>query len=196
MLQDQEALFITLGRKGENGIRRLQGNIVASFPDAVADPDPEKMRAITRVILEEFTSGRVDRVVLVSTDFVSIMAQNAKARAILPVTLAEAEQALEEYAPEVSGEDEVSQTAEYLFEPSPRAVLESMLPRLIEIELLHALLESKASEESARMLAMRNATDAANDMVSAYTLTYNQLRQQKITQEIAELSAGMAAVGS
>jgi F-type H+-transporting ATPase subunit gamma len=69
-----------------------------------------------------------------------------------------------------------------------------MIPRLIEMELYHAVLESNASQESARMMAMRNATDAAKDMVSDLTLAYNQLRQQKITQEIAELSAGMAAV--
>lgn len=85
-------------------------------------------------------------------------------------------------------------TGDFLIEPFPAQVLETIIPRLIEAELYHAVLESNASQEAARMVAMRSATDAAKEMVSDLTLTYNQLRQQKITQEIAELSAGMAAV--
>ena len=86
------------------------------------------------------------------------------------------------------------QAKEYVIEPTPKKVLWQIIPRLLEMELYHAVLESNASQESARMMAMRNATDAAKDMVSDLTLAYNQLRQGKITQEIAELSAGMAAV--
>jgi F-type H+-transporting ATPase subunit gamma len=189
--QDREPAFITLGRKGEHGVRRLGGNIIASFPETVAEPDVAKLRAVANIVLEEFQSGRVDRVVMVYTDFKSVMSQEVKVRALLPVTLKDSEKALGEAEP---GRAPERLAAEYLFEPSPESVLERMIPRLIETELYHALLESKASEESARMLAMRNATDAAKEMVADYTLAYNQLRQQKITQEIAELSAGMAAV--
>jgi F-type H+-transporting ATPase subunit gamma len=88
----------------------------------------------------------------------------------------------------------VSSHVEYVIEPTAKKVLWQMIPRLLEMELYHAVLESNASQESSRMMAMRNATDAAKDMVSDLTLAYNQLRQGKITQEIAELSAGMAAV--
>ena len=84
--------------------------------------------------------------------------------------------------------------SEYVIEPSPKKVLWKMIPRLLEMELYHAILESNASQESARMMAMRNATDAGKEMAASLTLMYNQIRQQKITQEIAELSAGMAAV--
>jgi F-type H+-transporting ATPase subunit gamma len=90
--------------------------------------------------------------------------------------------------------EQESLEALYRIEPSPIRVLEGMVPQLIEMELYHCVLESNASQEAARMMAMRNATDAANEMKENLTLTYNQLRQQKITQEIAELSAGMAAV--
>ena len=83
---------------------------------------------------------------------------------------------------------------EYKIEPSPKEVLEFILPRLIEMQLFHAILESQASEQSARMMAMRNATDAASEMSEDLTLAYNQIRQGKITQEIAEISAGRAAL--
>ena len=83
---------------------------------------------------------------------------------------------------------------EYKVEPSPKEVLDFILPRLIEMQIFHAILESRASEESARMMAMRNATDAASEMSDDLTLAYNQIRQGKITQEIAEISAGRAAL--
>ena len=83
---------------------------------------------------------------------------------------------------------------EYIFEPSPSRVLERMLPRLIETMLYQALLESAASEHSARMMAMRNATDSAEDMLKELTFTYNRIRQASITQEIAEISSGKAAI--
>ena len=99
----------------------------------------------------------------------------------------------EETVPQKSASPD-QKSGEYTIEPSPEAVLETMIPRLMEIQLFHAVLESNASQEAARMMAMRNATDAAKDMVEEFTLSYNQLRQAKVTQEIAELSAGMAAV--
>jgi F-type H+-transporting ATPase subunit gamma len=83
---------------------------------------------------------------------------------------------------------------EYKVEPSPKVVLKHIFPRLIEMQLYHAILESNASKESARMMAMRSATDAAKEMSEDLTLAYNQIRQMKITQEIAEISAGRAAL--
>jgi F-type H+-transporting ATPase subunit gamma len=83
---------------------------------------------------------------------------------------------------------------EYKVEPSPQEVLQSIFPRLIEMQIYHAILESNASKEASRMLAMRNATDAANEMADDLTLAFNQIRQMKITQEIAEISAGRAAL--
>jgi len=110
----------------------------------------------------------------------------------LPVAIKDTKKAMHEMGGKQ--EEGVSINAEYIIEPTPKKVLWQMIPRLLEMELYHAVLESNASQESSRMMAMRNATDAAKDMVSDLTLAYNQLRQGKITQEIAELSAGMAAV--
>lgn len=188
--QSREATFLTLGKKGEQAIRRMRGSIIASFPDVFDLPRVTDMRPVTKIILEEFLSGRVDRVVMVYTDYVSALIQKVKVRALLPVSESGSKKLLHEIGletPEII-------TGDFLIEPFPEFVLETLIPRLIEAELYHAVLESNASQEAARMVAMRNATDAAKDMVAGLTLAYNQFRQQKITQEIAELSAGMAAV--
>lgn len=199
---DREKCFITIGKKGDASVRRSGGDIIASFPDVLGAPNAETMRPIARVIMDEFVSGRVDRVVMVYTDYVSVMLQQVKVRALLPVRLEDTQKAMHEMdSPEEAkgkrqeaGVEDAKIPAEYAIEPSPQTVLDRMVPRLIEMELYHAILESNASQEAARMMAMRNATDAAKEMSADLTLAYNQLRQQKITQEIAELSAGMAAV--
>jgi F-type H+-transporting ATPase subunit gamma len=129
---------------------------------------------------------------MVYTDFKSMLAQEVKVRALLPVVEKDVQKALNEI--EHGAIKERVLTAEYVIEPSAKKVLWKMIPRLLEMELYHAVLESNASQESARMMAMRNATDAGKEMAASLTLMYNQIRQQKITQEIAELSAGMAAV--
>ncbi len=204
----KERVFVTLGKKGENAVRRIlatpgsQGEIIASFPDVLAAPTTLGMRAVARLLIEEFEQKRVDRVVMLYTDYISMLSQEVKVRALLPVAIKDTKKAMHEMngnskveeaeaAPIVPKGDAAS---EYVIEPSVKKVLWQMIPRLLEMELYHAVLESNASQESARMMAMRNATDAAKDMVADLTLAYNQLRQQKITQEIAELSAGMAAV--
>lgn len=192
--EGREKIFITIGKKGENAVRRMGGEIVASFPDVLTAPTAEGMRAVARLIIEEFEKKRVDRVVMVYTDFISMLSQEVKVRALLPVALKDTKKAMNEITDHPSMDSGLLETSEYVIEPSPKKVLWQMIPRLIEMELYHAVLESNASQESARMMAMRNATDAAKDMVADLTLAYNQLRQQKITQEIAELSAGMAAV--
>ena len=150
------------------------------------------MRPIAKILIEAFESKRIDRVVMIYTDFKSMLSQEVKVRALLPVVEKDVQKALNEI--EHGAIKERVMSAEYVIEPSPKKVLWKMIPRLLEMELYHALLESNASQESARMMAMRSATDAGKEMAASLTLMYNQIRQQKITQEIAELSAGMAAV--
>ncbi len=197
--QGREAFFLTIGKKGDAAVRRLVATsaqpgstILASFPDVLATPSAQGMRPIAKLLIEAFESKKVDRVVMVYTDFKSMLAQEVKVRALLPVVEKDVQKALNEI--EHGAIKERVMTAEYVIEPSPKKVLWKMIPRLIEMELYHAILESNASQESARMLAMRNATDAGKEMAASLTFMYNQIRQSKITQEIAELSAGMAAV--
>jgi F-type H+-transporting ATPase subunit gamma len=192
----REAVFLTIGKKGEAAISRMPvgekdtaANIIATFPDVLTEPSPLTLRPVARVIMEEFTSKRVDRVVMIYTDYVSVMTQEVKVRALLPVAIKDTKRTLN-----TDMDKGLRPKGEYTIEPSPESVLERMIPKLVEMELYHGILESNASQEAARMMAMRNATDAAKEMADDFTLMYNQLRQQKITQEIAELSAGMAAV--
>ncbi|MBP5993527.1 MAG: ATP synthase F1 subunit gamma [Candidatus Moranbacteria bacterium] len=189
---DREASFITIGKKGDAAVRRLGGDIVASFPDVLGTPTAELMRPIAKILIEAFESKQIDRVVMVYTDFKSMLSQEVKVRALLPVIEKDVQKALNEI--EHGAIKERVMHAEYVIEPSAKKVLWKMIPRLLEMELYHAVLESNASQEAARMMAMRSATDAGKEMAADLTLAYNQIRQSKITQEIAELSAGMAAV--
>jgi F-type H+-transporting ATPase subunit gamma len=186
--------FITVGKKGENIIRKLGKNIIASFPELTYLPKAENVRPLAKIAIDEYAKKNYDKVVIFYTDYISTIKQETKIRQILPISktdiekqIAEMDQAAKDYGLE-------KPQVEYKIEPGPEAVLSHIFPRLIEMQIYHAILESNASKESARMIAMRNATDAASEMVDNLTLIYNQIRQMKITQEIAEISAGRAAL--
>ena len=186
--------FITIGKKGDAMIKKFGKNIIASFPDLAYHPKAEEVRPLAKIVMEEYLKKTYDKVVVVYTDFVSTLNQQAKIRQILPVSKVDIEKQIAEmdsHAREIGLKEP---KLEYKVEPSPEEVLEHIFPRLIEMQVYHAIMESNASKESARMIAMRNATDAAGDMAAGLTLAYNQIRQGKITQEIAEISAGAAAI--
>jgi F-type H+-transporting ATPase subunit gamma len=186
--------FITIGKKGEAMVRRMNKEVVATFPELTYLPKIEDVRAVAKIVIADYLAKKYDKVAVIYTDFVSAINQQTKIRQILPVSkvdiekqIAEMDSAAKEYGlkePEI----------EYKIEPSPKELLDYIFPRLIEMQIYHAILESNASKESSRMLAMRNATDAAGEMADGLTLAYNQLRQAKITQEIAEISAGKATL--
>lgn len=190
----REAQYVTIGRKADAMVRRLGGDIIASFPDILPAPEVSKIRPIAKLLVERFLSGETDRVVMVYTDFVSVLSQVVKVRALLPIVEKDVLKALHEMYPDTGTDEVVRSDAEYVIEPSSKEVLDGLVLQLLTMELYHGVLESNASKEAARMMAMRNATDAAKDMVSGLTLAYNQIRQAKITAEIAELSAGKAAL--
>lgn len=192
---DASIEFVSLGRKGDAGLKFLDGDIVASFPDVVANPSASEIRSIAKFLFDGFESERWDRVSLVYTDFVSALVQKVRVHQVLPFFERDAEEQIAEMGnSKEQGTGRNVLEAKYSIEPAPEAVLRALLFRLVEMQVLHAVLESNASQEAARMVAMRNASDAAKDMTESFTLLYNQLRQAKVTQEIAELSAGMAAV--
>lgn len=200
--------FVSLGKKGDQGLRFLKGDIVASFPESIANPSASQIRSVARFVFDGFESGAWDHVSIAYTDFVSALVQKPRVHQLLPFFEHDAEEQIAEMGDgnergAMSKEQGTMNreqgsrgnlSAEYVVEPSPEAVLRSLLFRLVEMQILHAILESNASQEAARMTAMHSATDAARDMTDSFTLLYNQLRQAKVTQEIAELSAGMAAV--
>lgn len=174
--------YVAVGRKAELAFRRQ--SLVASFGNLADLSHYEEVLPMAELLAEEFTAARLDKIVMVYPEFVSTLTNQPRVETLLPAVLppAEAEQ------PERS-----ANSAQTLYEPSPEAVLTSLLPRMLETRLFQALLETKASEHSSRMLAMRNATTNAGDLLDELKFTYNQARQAAITQEIAEIAAAGAA---
>ena len=186
--------FIVVGKKGENMVRKMEREIAASFADASVFAKVSDIGPLFKIVADDYLAKKYDKVVVIYTDYISTVVQKTCLRQVLPISKIDIEKQIAEMdvlAKEYGLEEPAR---EYKIEPSPREVLEFILPRLIEMQLFHAILESRASEESARMMAMRNATDAASEMSEDLTLAYNQIRQGKITQEIAEISAGRAAL--
>lgn len=186
--------FITVGKKGETAIRKLGKNIIATFSDLTYVPTVEEVRPLVKLAMNDYLDKKYDKVVIIYTDYISTINQQTRIRQLLPLSKIDIEKQIAEMdilAKEYGlNEPEV----EYKVEPSPKEVLEYILPRLIEMQIYHAIIESSASKESAQMVAMKNATEAAGEMATDLTFAYNQIRQMKITQEIAEISAGRAAL--
>ncbi len=194
--------LLTVGRKGQDALRRRGGRIVATFTELANNPTFDATRPIADLAIRDFTAGAYDAVHVAYTDYRSALTQKPTVSQLLPVVridglgeVNDAIQGIEKSGASAAGSLVVNQPGyEFVFEPSPEQVLDLMLPRLVEAQIYQALLESSASEHAARMMAMRTASDSAADMLSALTLTYNQARQAGITREIAEISSGKAAL--
>jgi F-type H+-transporting ATPase subunit gamma len=172
--------MIAVGRKGRDFFARYGQDIEAEFTGLGDAPTMDTLRPIIDIAVADFTSGRVDAVYLIYTKFVNTLTQTPEILQILPITPPE----------ELTAEEQVR---DFIFEPDPRTVLEALLPRYVETQVYQALLESIASYQSATMVAMRAATDNANDFINDLTLTLNKARQAQITREVSEIAAGAAA---
>ncbi len=172
---------ICVGKRASDAMRKMGRPVIAAFAELSNNPRFEDILPLSRLILDEFTQGTYEKVMLCYTDFVSAIAQKPMVMDLLPIP-----------APQPSFQR--GEATQYLFEPSPVSVLDRLLPRITEAMIFQALLESSASEHAARMMAMRSASDAAADMIDDLTFTFNQVRQAGITQEIAEISSGKAAL--
>ncbi|MCX6800560.1 MAG: ATP synthase F1 subunit gamma [Candidatus Falkowbacteria bacterium] len=176
--------IILLGKKGATCHSQYGYNIIAEFTKPDMASGVADILTIAKMITADFINQKYSKVFIAYTDFINAMKQEPKVKQILPVDISAHEDLLES----------IKDKNEYIFEPSPREVLDELIPRLIEIQIFQALLESNASEHSARMTAMHQATDAASDMIDELTLSYNKIRQASITQEIAEIGAGVNAM--
>ena len=170
---------IAAGRKGRDFMVRMGVDVRAVFTDMADRPTITDISAIARLVIDDYTDGVVDAVYLVYAKFVSTTVQQPQVEPLLPVVPAE-----------LSPQEAVG----YIYEPESASVLSALLPRFVEIEIYHAVLESIASEHSARMVAMRNATDNATEMVGDLTLVMNKARQESITTELLDIIGGAAAV--
>jgi len=171
--------LIAIGRKGLDFMRRYGRDIRAEFTRLGDQPSLLDTLPISRIIIDDYTNGVVDLVYLVYAQFISTMVQRPIMHQILPVEPAAIPRA---------------ENVDYIYEPGPAAVLGELLPRFVEMEVYHAILESIASEQSARMVAMRNATDNANELIEELTLMYNKARQESITKELLDITGGAAAL--
>jgi F-type H+-transporting ATPase subunit gamma len=178
-----EVEVVTVGRKGRDGLRRAGVRIAAHFGHLGNRPQFSDLTPVARLVTDDFLDGTYDEIGVAYSTFISTLSQRPEVRIILPVV-----------RPEMGEEARVSND-EYLFEPSPEAVLHRLLPHYVAIDLYRALLENNASEESARMVAMRNATDNANELIGDLTLVYNKTRQATITREMIEIASGAEALG-
>ncbi len=181
---------IAVGRRGADALSRRGLPVIARFEGLTNKPTFADLLPIGRQILEAYIKKDYREVQIGYTDYITGLIQKTRIYRQLPFSKPDVIDG------EITGQPHgVAPTAsEYLFEPDPQAVLNRVLPRLVETMLYQALLESAASEHSARMLAMRSASDAAKDMLSDLKFTYNQIRQSTITREIAEISSGKAAI--
>jgi F-type H+-transporting ATPase subunit gamma len=175
---------VPVGRKGRDFFRRSGMQLTGEFTELGDFPDFEDVRPVARLIMEDFLAGRVDQVMMGYQRFVNAAVQRPTILQLLPIQ------------PPAAAADEATRRADFIFEPSPQALLETLLPRYVEMQVYAAVLEARASEQSARMVAMRQATDAANEMVSDLTLAYNKARQEGITGELLDIVGGVAALES
>jgi len=177
--QNIAVTLVTVGRKGRDFMRRYGREIRAEFTGLGDRPSLLDTLAISRIIIDDYTNGVIDLVYLVYAQFISTMVQKTVMQQILPVEPAAIPRA---------------QNVDYIYEPGPGVVLGELLPRFVEMQVYHAILESIASEQSARMVAMRNATDNANELIEELTLMYNKARQESITKELLDITGGAAAL--
>ena len=170
---------IVAGRKGRDFMIRSGQEVKAVFTELPDRPVLADTIAISHLVIDSYSEGEVDEVHLAFTRFASTLSQVPVIEKLLPVAPAS-----------LTGSERVG----YIYEPDSLAVLGSLLPRYVEMEVFHALLESNASEQSSRMVAMRNATDNANDLVSDMSLVMNRIRQDSITNELLDLIGGQMAL--
>ncbi|MCH7733754.1 MAG: ATP synthase F1 subunit gamma [Chloroflexi bacterium] len=177
--EDLDVVVITVGRKGRDFIVRSGTELLATFEGVGDRPTLDETRPISSIVIQEFEKREIDRVWLGYSRFINTAVQRPEIVTLIPVEPAELEP---------------GQAVDYIYEPSPRDVLQELLPRFVEMEIYHAILEAIASEHSARMIAMQSATDAANDLIDELTLALNKARQESITSEILDIVGGVAAV--
>lgn len=182
--------LISIGQKGTSQIAKLpNGQLVAEFTGFGKEVEFAEISPVVKMIIDDYLAGKYDQIVVIYSHFESSLRQTPVVKQILPITTEHID--IPELWEKALAEEE---KIEFKFEPDPDAILEAILKQFISIQIFGAILESNASEHSARMVAMKNATDNAKDLIDDLTLTYNSVRQDSITREIAEICAGAEAM--
>ena len=177
-----EQRYVTLGRKGRDFLQRYHRDVIAEVSGIADRPTEADVLPAVTVALEEYTKGNTDAVLLCYSKWISTMKQEATVRVLIPAEIPKRES------------EGAGPRADYIYEPDPESVLDGLLPRYVETQVFQAVLENKASEYSAKMIAMQNATNAAGDLINALTLFANKVRQAGITTELMEIVSGAEAM--
>ena len=188
----EKSVYVVVGRKARQFLSRTRREILADFELKDA-PDFAETKVIAKFAMERFLSGEVDKVSVLYTHFVNTINQKPTVRTLLPISNFELEQGGAQGGSLAdSGADPMG---EYIFEPTPEGVLDVMLPYYLQYQVFQMILDARASEHSARMVAMKNATDNAKQFIKDLTLEYNKMRQASITTELLEISTAQMALG-
>jgi F-type H+-transporting ATPase subunit gamma len=179
--QDIQVDLSLIGAKSMAFFKSVGGNVVASVRDIGEEPTVDQLIGGVKHMLDAYVDGRIDKLYLVSNEFVNTMTQKPTVEQLLPLQAEEDDESL-------------SHHWDYIYEPEARELLEGLLARYIESCVYQAVVENNACEQAARMLAMKNATDNAGNLIDELQMVYNKARQAAITQEISEIVGGAAAV--
>ena len=179
--QGIETDICAIGQKGASFFRNYGGNVVAAVTHLGDSPSADQLIGSVKVMLDSFVEGKIDRLFLISNEFVNTMTQSPEALQLLPL-------------PE-GDDEEIGHQWDYIYEPDSRPILDGLMPRYIESQVYQGVVENLACEQAARMIAMKSATDNAGSIIDELQLAYNKARQAAITQEISEIVSGAASVG-
>lgn len=170
----------TIGARAATFFNNFGGNVVAAVRDIGDSPEVAAVIGAVKIMLDKFTAGEIDQLMIVSNDFVNTMTHNPEVNQLLPLLASE--------------EEELQGHWDYLYEPDAQELLDGLLLRFIESQVYQAVVENNACEQAARMIAMKSASDNASDLIEELGLAYNKARQAAITQELSEIAGGAAAV--
>lgn len=179
--------YVTVGRKGRDMLMRRNQNVIAEFSDIPNAPSFAELSAIGRLAIDDYLKGDFDQVFVAYTDFHNMIKQEPVVEKILPLDI--------EITGQTHGRSSTHpSTSVFLYEPDESGLLDEIIPRFTALQVYQAILSSQASEHAARMMAMRNATDSARDIVAVLEMEYNKARQQTITNEMLDIAGGANAL--
>jgi F-type H+-transporting ATPase subunit gamma len=178
---------VTVGRRGQDFLVRRGRQLLGTFAGFIDKVEYDHVIPIARVVMDGYINGQIDRAVLVYPRFLSTLSQRPEVVQLLPIQPPQTQDQADRGQP---------RRLDYIFEPDPISILEQLLPRYVEVQIYQALIETAASFYSAQMVAMRNATDNANDLVQSLSLTYNKVRQAGITREVTEIASAAEAMAA
>ena len=184
-----EIHLVTIGKKGDVAMRRIGQNVLANFFEMGDSVSTALITPISKLVVDEYNLLNYDKVLVVYTDFISALTQKPNIKQLLPISKSDFKDFMKDLP-----NNKLQRKTDYLFEGNRDDLISTLAEKLTRMQIYQMILESNASEQSSRMVAMKNASDASGEMIDDLTLVFNKARQANITREISEISAGMTSV--